>query len=92
MKLKAILQLTLAAAESHPWVFTLAVVTQPFSHANTHHVLLKHLFSHTSPQLLYQHRREQGEQELIMASLVLRKKAGFIHINICSGNLKVFLL
>lgn len=85
MKLKAILQLTLAAAESHPWVSAFTVVTKPFFHANAQHVLL---ISHTSPQSLYQHWSEQGEQELIMASLLLYKKAGFIDINVCSGNLR----
>lgn len=89
IKSKAILQLILAAAESHPQVFTVMVATQPFFHANAHHVLCMHLISHTGPQLLYQHRSKQGEQEPIMALLLLHKKAGFICINICSRNLSL---
>lgn len=50
MKWKAILQLALAAAESHPWVFTFPAVTQLLFHTNAHRALCMHLISHTSPQ------------------------------------------
>lgn len=45
--------------------------------------------THQSPAALLA-RGEQGEQEPIAVSLLPCKKSGFININICSGNLKVF--